>query len=217
MHIHSIWRLGTPYIYMSLVLILEPSWIWMGRWPQQPHYAVVCHSGGTHNAKKIPKSLADKSSGNIRKTAIICKTALIKTQAHLFRREIKWTKSDNGWLLVIDKIYHHNLIGLISTKYRSNAKWCDRHGGVFYLTCLVVLLCHHVMQACKKVTIEKVDFFLFNSNLLYVWCVFKSYNTTSGKIIQFTPRRQMIPSEFLFRALTCLFYMIEVSHRYNNL
>ena len=165
MHIHSIWRLGTPYIYMSLVLILEPSWIWMGCWPQQPHYAVVCHSGGKHNARKIPKSLADKSSGNIRKTAIICKTALIKTQAHLFRREIKWTKSDNGWLLVIDKIYHHNSIGLISTKYRSNAKWCDRHGGVFYLTCLVVLLCHHVMQACKKVTIEKVEFFY--SSLIY--------------------------------------------------
>ncbi len=46
-----------------------------------------------------------------------------------FWREQKWTKSDNGWLTGIDKIYRRNSVGLISAKYPSNAKWCARHGG----------------------------------------------------------------------------------------
>ena len=152
MHIHIIWRLGTPYIYMSSVLILEPSWIWMVRWPQQPHYAVVCQSGGKHNAWKLPKAWLTRA------VVILERQLFNQNPVHLFWREVKRTKSDNGWLLVIDKIYHHNSIELISAKYRSNAKWCDRHGGVVYLICLAVLLCHHVMQACKKGTIEKVEY-----------------------------------------------------------
>ena len=34
----------------------------------------------------------------------------------------KRTKSDDGWLTAIDKIYHRNLVGLISAKYCSDAK-----------------------------------------------------------------------------------------------
>ncbi len=34
----------------------------------------------------------------------------------------KRTKSDDGWLTAIDKIYRCNLVGLISAKYRSDAK-----------------------------------------------------------------------------------------------
>ena len=34
----------------------------------------------------------------------------------------KRTKSDDGWLTAIDKFYHNNSVGLISAKYRSDAK-----------------------------------------------------------------------------------------------
>ena len=34
----------------------------------------------------------------------------------------KRTNSDDGWLTAVDKIYRLNLVGLVSAKYRSNAK-----------------------------------------------------------------------------------------------
>ncbi len=44
----------------------------------------------------------------------------------------KRTKSDDGWLTAINKIYHRNFVGLISAKNCSDAKWRAQHGGVIF-------------------------------------------------------------------------------------
>ncbi len=53
---------------------------------------------------------------------IIPKTVRIETSIWDSGGGQKRMKSDDGWLTAIDKIYHRNLLGLISAKYCSNAK-----------------------------------------------------------------------------------------------
>ncbi len=60
------------------------------------------------------------------------KTDLNKWWAMLFWREQKRTKSDDGWLMTIGKIYRRNSVGSMSAKYCSDAKWCAQHGRIIY-------------------------------------------------------------------------------------
>ena len=60
------------------------------------------------------------------------KTVLNKRWAMDFGGRKKLTKSDDGWLTAIDKIYPRNSVGLISAKYRSDVKWCAQHGGIIH-------------------------------------------------------------------------------------
>ena len=50
------------------------------------------------------------------------KTARIETSTWDSGGGQKGTKSDDVWLTAIVKIYHRNLVGLISAKHCSNAK-----------------------------------------------------------------------------------------------
>ena len=59
----------------------------------------------------------------------------------------KRTKSDDGWLTAIDKIYRCNSVGLISAKYCSDAKWCTQHSGIIYF--FLYSFAEKVIKCCR--------------------------------------------------------------------
>ena len=111
--------------------------------------------------------------------SLIYKTDLNKNWAMDSGGRKKLTKSDDGWLTGIDKIYHRNSVQLISAKYRFDAKCWTWHSGVIYVFsnsfAEKVIKCHCL---CTMVFLDGV---FPCQNPWPTFCLNQSYNNPSRK------------------------------------